>query len=85
MRRGMNPDTRRRLHRFGIQMVIYAILVTIYLYVVWRYLGDWLLELYHENLPLYAVVCLAFIVVQAVVLDNATTFCMKHCGLIGQD
>jgi hypothetical protein len=77
----MNPETRKRLRTFGIQMVIYAVLVTIYLYLVWLYLGDWLLALYQENLPLYAVVCLAFIVVQAVVLDTVTTFLMDRLGL----
>ncbi len=77
----MNPDTRKRLRIFGIQMIIYAVLVTIYLYLVWLYLGDWLLTLYQENLPLYAVVCLAFIVVQAVVLDTVTTFLMDRLGL----
>ena len=74
----MNPEIRNRLRRFGIQMVIYAVLVTIYLYLVWRYLGDWLLELYNENLPLYAVVCLVFIVVQAVVLDTFSTIIMDR-------
>jgi hypothetical protein len=77
----MNADTRKRLRTFGIQMIIYALLVTIYLYLVWRYLGDWLLTLYQDNLPLYAVVCLAFIVVQAVVLDTVTTYLMDRLGL----
>ena len=76
----MNPDTRKRLHRFGIQMVIYAVLVTIYLYLVVRYLGDWLVTLYHENLFLYAIVALVFIVVQAVFLDSVTTFLMNRLG-----
>lgn len=81
----MNPETRKRLHRFGIQMVIYAVLVTIYLYLVWRYLGDWLVLLYHENLPLYAIICLVFIVVQAVFLDSVTTFIMDRLGLNKRD
>lgn len=81
----MNPVTRRRLQRFGIQMLIYAVLVTIYLYLVWRYLEAWLLQLFQENLPLYAVVCLAFIVVQAVVLDTVTTMIMDRLGLTSED
>jgi hypothetical protein len=81
----MNPETRKRLQRFGIQMIIYAVLVTIYLYFVWRYLEFWLLDLYEENLPLYAVVCLAFIVIQAVVLDTATTMIMDRLGFNKED
>ena len=59
-------------------MVIYAVLVTIYLYLVVHYLGDWLVKLYHENLLLYALVALIFIVVQAVFLDSVTTFLMNR-------
>ena len=81
----MSPDTRNRLHRFGVQMVIYGVLVSIYLYLVWRYLGDWLLTLYQDNLPLYAVVCLVFIVVQAVVLDTVTTFIMDRLAIGKKD
>lgn len=77
----MNPKTRKRLHIFGIQMVIYAILVSIYLFLVWRYLEDWLVKLYHENLPLYAVASLVFIVVQAVFLDSVTNYIMNRFGL----
>jgi hypothetical protein len=62
-------------------MAIYAALVTIYLYLIVRYLGDWLVTLYHENLPLYAIVALLFIVVQAVFLDSVTTFLMNRLGL----
>jgi hypothetical protein len=81
----MNPETRKRLHRFGIQMVIYGVLVTVYLFLVWRYLRDWLVMLYHENLALYAIICLVFIVVQAVFLDTVTNFIMKHLGLNKRD
>ena len=81
----MNPETRKRLHHFGIQMVIYGVLVTIYLFLVWYYLGEWLVTLYHDNLVIYAVVCLVFIVVQAVFLDSVTTFIMKLFGLTKKD
>lgn len=81
----MDPKTRKRLRAFGIQMIIYALLVTVYLYLVWRYLEEWLLLLFQRNLPLYAVVSLAFIVVQAVVLDTVTTMIMKRLGLAEED
>ena len=62
-------------------MVIYGVLVTIYLYLVMRYLSDWLVALYEENLTLYAIITLVFIIVQAVFLDSVTTFLMKRLGL----
>ena len=81
----MNPETRKRLHRFGLQMVIYGVLVTIYLILVWRYLKDWLVMLYNENLGLYAIICLVFIIVQAVFLDSVTDFIMDRFGFNKKD
>lgn len=81
----MDPKTRKRLRLFGIQMLIYGTLVVIYLYLIWRYLERWLVWLYQEDLPLYAVISLAFIVLQAVVLDTVTTVIMKRLGLTEED
>ena len=81
----MSPETRKRLQIFGIQMVIYGVLVSIYLVLVWRYLKDWLVMLYNENLGLYAVISLAFIIIQAVFLDYVTTFIMNRLGLNKKD
>lgn len=81
----MSSDMRMRLYRFGVQMAIYTVLVTIYLFLVVRYLDDWLVALYHENLFLYAIIALVFIVVQAVFLDSVTRFLMNRLGLYKSD
>ncbi len=77
----MKPAIRKLIRVFGLQMLIYAVLVTVYLFIIIRYLTDWLLALYQENLPLYAFLSLLFIVLQAVLLDWLTTFIMKRFGL----
>jgi hypothetical protein len=77
----MDTNARRLLRNFLIELVVYAILVAIYFVVVLRTIGDWLTELYYENLTLYAFVALALIVTQAVVLEMITTFLIERLGL----
>jgi hypothetical protein len=74
-------NKRKIIRNFAIELVIYGILVTVYFIVVLENLGDWLLDLYQNNLTLYAFVALALIVVQAVVLEWVTTFLIERLGL----
>lgn len=77
----MKPAIRKLIRVFGLQLIIYAVLVTVYLFIILRYLSDWLLDLYQTNLPLYAFLSLLFIILQAVLLDWLTTFLMDRFGL----
>ena len=77
----MKSSKKKLIRIFGLQLLIYSVLVTIYLFLIMRYLSDWLVLLYDENLPLYAVISLAFIVLQAVMLDWLTTFLMDRFGM----
>ena len=77
----MKSGKKKLIRVFGLQLFIYAVLVTIYLFLIMRYLSDWLVALYEENLTLYAIIALAFIVFQAVLLDWLTTFLMDRIGL----
>ena len=69
------------IRNFLIEMVIYAALVVAYFLLVLRYLAEPLQRLFGSNLYLYAIVCLALIVVQAVLLDTVTSFIIRHIGL----
>ena len=73
---------RKMIGNFAIELIIYALLVVAYFFLVLRLLGEPLNELYASNLTLYAVLALALIVVQAVVLESVTSFIM---GLLGLD
>lgn len=77
----MKSSKKKLIRIFGLQMVIYAVLVTIYLLIIFRYLRGWLLILFDENLLLYAIISLIFIILQAVLLDRLTTLLMKRLGL----
>ncbi len=77
-----NPVVRKMIGSFLIELVIYAVLVIAYFFVVLRLLGDPLNDLYRDNLTLYAFLALALIVAQAVLLEAVTSFIM---GLLGLD
>lgn len=66
---------------FIIEMVIYGILVIAYFYLVLRYMGVFLNDLYHNNLVVYAILGLILIVAQAVVLEAVTSFLIDRLRL----
>jgi hypothetical protein len=77
-----NPEIRRLIRSFAIEMLIYSALVVGYFFLVLRFLADPLERLFSNNLTLYAIVALVLIVVQAVLLETITLFVM---GLLGLD
>lgn len=77
-----NPMIKKMIGNFAIELIIYAILVIAYFFVVLRLLGEPLSQLYKDNLVLYAFLALGLVLVQAVVLEAVTSFIM---GLLGLD
>ena len=76
MAKTRNAHTARS---FLIELLVYAALVTAYVFFVIGLFGNWLNALYHSNKTLYAVAALALIVGQGVVLEAVTSFLL---GLI---
>ena len=72
---------RTLIINFIIEMVIYGILVIAYFYLVLRYMGVFLNDLYHNNLVVYAILGLILIVAQAVVLEAVTSFLIDRLRL----
>jgi len=64
-----------------IEIVIYGILIFAYYLVVLRWLDDWLMSLFQNNLIFYSVTGLGLIVVQAALLDFVTSFILKYIKL----
>ena len=64
-----------------IEIVIYGILIFAYYLVVLRWLDDWLMSLFQNNLIFYTVTGLGLIVVQAVFLDYLTSLILKYFKL----
>ncbi len=77
-----NPEIRRLIRGFTIELLIYAVLVVAYFFLVLRLLGDPLQRLFESHLVVYAFVSLALIVAQGVVLEAVTSFVI---GLLGLD
>ena len=69
----MKKDSAKSLRVFAIELAIYAVLVTVYFFLVLHLLGNWLYRLETKHRILYAVVAILLIAGQAVVLDAVTT------------
>lgn len=73
----MKSDPRSTLLSFLAELVVYGVLVTAYFFLVLHFLGAWLADLDRQNVKLYAFVCIALIIGQAVVLEWVTTFLFR--------
>lgn len=77
----MQSERRILIRNFAIELIVYAILVIAYFFLVLSTLGPWLTGLYDDNLRTYAIVALVLIVVQAVILEAVTSFLIERLGL----
>lgn len=75
------PDLRNIIRNFLIELVLYGILVVGYFLIALRLLNDYLTNLFHNNLMLYAFLALFLIVAQGVILDGVTSFLLNHLKL----
>ena len=69
----MKQDAAKSLRAFAAELVIYAVLVTGYFFLVLHVLGNWLYQLETKHRILYAVVAILLISGQAVALDAVST------------
>lgn len=73
----MKLKTKRLLVNFLMEVIIYGVLLLIYFLAVLRLLGEPLNRLFNLNPLVYALATLLLIVVQAVVLEQVTSFMLK--------
>jgi hypothetical protein len=73
----MKAETRTTLRAFLIELVVYAVLVTGYFFLVLLYLSEWLQHLHLHHVKLYALVAIAVIIGQAVLLESVTTWLLR--------
>jgi hypothetical protein len=64
-----------------IELILYSVLLTVYLFTVLRFLDDVLARLFTNNLVAYAFIGLGLIVAQGVVLDLLTSFIINQLQL----
>lgn len=77
----MQVNWKHLLRNFIIELVLYGILVVVYFFIVLRFLGDWLLNLFQEQPVLYGFLALILIVAQGVVLEAITSFLIERLNL----
>lgn len=73
----MKAETSATLRAFVIELVVYAMLVIGYFFLVLHYLSGWLQHLHLHHVKLYALVAIALIIGQAVVLESVTTWLLR--------
>jgi hypothetical protein len=73
----MKKETVKTVRAFAIELVIYALLVTAYFFLVLHFMGQWLYQLEIHHRYLYAGLAILLIVGQAVLLERLTTFLIR--------
>lgn len=73
----MKPKAAKTLRAFLIELVVYGVLVVAYFFLVLHFLTGWLGHLEQNHIKIYAVVAIALIIGQAVVLESLTTGLMR--------
>jgi hypothetical protein len=73
----MKKETALTLRAFLIELVIYAVLVVGYFFLVLHFLGEGLYQLETRHRYAYAGATILLMIGQAVVLQNVTTFLLR--------
>ncbi len=76
-RRKGKGHAKHTLRAMLIELPIYAVLVVGYFFAVLHFLGDWLGHLQKGHNVLYALVAIALVITQAVVLESITTLLLR--------
>jgi hypothetical protein len=73
----MNKQAARTLRAFLIELLVYAILVIAYFFLVLHFLGESLYWLQMHHRYTFAGVSILLVIGQAVVLEGITTFLLR--------
>ena len=73
----MKVEAARTLRAFLLELGIYAVLVTGYFLFVLHYLSGWLQDMHLRHVKIYALVAIALIIGQAVLLESVTTWLLR--------
>jgi len=65
------------LQSFLVELVVYAIFVFAYFFLVLHFLGGWIKHVFDQNKTLYGFMALALILVQGVALETLTTVLLR--------
>ncbi len=77
----LSLQTKRTLLRLAVELVIYAILVTAYMFLILHFFTGLLVDLFKSDRVMYAALALALIVFQGIFLETVTTFLIERLEL----
>lgn len=77
----LSPESLRALIRLGLEIVLYALLVVVYLFLILTYFGPELVTLFKRDPAVYAGLALGLMVFQGVFLESVTTFLIDRLGI----
>lgn len=73
----MKAETSTTLRAFLVELVVYGVLVTGYFFLVLHFLSGWLQDLHLHHVKVYALVAIALLIGQAVLLESLTTWLFR--------
>ncbi|HEX5176522.1 MAG TPA: hypothetical protein VFV83_05815 [Chthoniobacteraceae bacterium] len=73
----MKADARRALFSFLVEMVVYGFFIACYFLLVLHLLGPSLAQIEEKHIRFYAVLCVALILGQSIILESITTFLLR--------
>ena len=71
------PNIRILIRNLIIELLLYGVLLVIYFFVVLQFLGNFLTDLFNNQLVIYSILGLGLIVAQAVLLETVTSFLLR--------
>jgi hypothetical protein len=74
-------NTHKLIRNFVLEMIVYSALLLVYFLTILRILGNWLFDLFNNNLLVYAIVGLMIMLIQGVVLEWLTSLLIRLLGL----
>ena len=73
----MKADASKALRAFLLELLVYAVFVTGYFFLVLHFLAGWLQDLHLHHVKVYALVTIVLIIGQAVLLESITTWLFR--------
>jgi hypothetical protein len=70
--RTMKMNLKSLFKTFSVELLVYAVLVVAYFFLVLHFLGGWLYHLFKDERSWYAAMALILIVAQGIVLESVT-------------
>jgi len=73
----MKKEAGRTFRAFLVELLVYAVLVIGYFFLVLHLLGSWLYDLQQHHRYTYAMTAILLIIGQAVVLESVTSLLLR--------